>query len=75
MKKLLTAALFAVVMATPALAESFSLVQDTVGNCAAVVTSKSPYPGMKVVSDKTFTSWDDASKALDGVKVCSTFVR
>jgi hypothetical protein len=75
MKKLLAAALFAAVIATPALAESFSLVRDTVGNCAAVVTSKSPYPGMKVVSHKTYTSWDEASKALDSIKVCTNFVR
>jgi hypothetical protein len=75
MKKLLTAAVFAAVIATPALAESFSLVRDTVGNCAAVVTSKSPYPGMKVVSHKTYTSWDAASKALDSIKVCTSFVR
>ncbi len=30
---------------------------------------------MKVVSDKTFSSWDEASKALDSVKVCKSFVR
>ncbi len=55
--------------------QSFSLVKDTAGNCAAVVTSKSPYPGMKVVSEKTYTSWDEASKALDSIKVCTSFVR
>ncbi len=74
MKKLLALVVFAVV-ATPALAEKFSLVKDTVGNCAAVVSSPNGYPGMKVVSDKTFPSWDDANKALDSVKVCKTFVR
>jgi hypothetical protein len=75
MKKLVMAAVFASVVATPAFAESFSLIKDTVGNCAAVVTSPNGYPGMKVVSDKTYSSWDEASKALDSVKACTTFVR
>ncbi|MEI9917133.1 MAG: hypothetical protein WDN29_16520 [Methylovirgula sp.] len=75
MKKLIAAALFASIIVSPAFAESFSLIKDTVGNCAAVVTSPNGYPGMKVVSDKTFSSWDDASKALDDVKVCKDFVR
>jgi hypothetical protein len=75
MKKVIAAALFASVIVSPAFAESFSLIKDTVGNCAAVVTSHNGYPGMKVVSDKTFSSWDEASKALDSVKVCKTFVR
>jgi hypothetical protein len=75
MKKLIAAAVLASVIASPAFAESFSLIKDTVGNCAAVVTSRTPYPGMKVVSEKTYSSWDEASKALDSVKVCKTFVR
>jgi hypothetical protein len=75
MKKLMIAVLFATVVATPALAEKFSLVKDTVGNCAAVVSSPRGYPGMKVVSKVKYSSWDEANKALDSVKVCKTFVR
>ena len=76
MKKLVISALFAIVAATPAFAaETFSLVQDTVGNCAAVVTAPNGWSGLKAVSDKTFSSWSEADKALNDVKACKTFVR
>ncbi len=76
MKKLVISALFAAFAITPAFAaETFSLVKDTVGNCAAVVTAPNGWAGMKAVSSKTYASWDDADKALDGIKACTTFVR
>jgi hypothetical protein len=76
MKTLIAALLFATVIASPAFAITFSLVQDQdTGNCAAVVTSPNGYPGMDVVGDKTYSSQEDADKALDSVKVCKTFVR
>ena len=76
MKKLIVASLFGIVLTSPAFAITFSLVQDLdTGNCAAVVTSQNGYPGMKVVGDQTYSSQDDADKALDSVKLCKTFVR
>jgi hypothetical protein len=76
MKKLVISALFAAVAVSPAFAaETFSLVKDTVGNCAAVVTAPNGWAGMKAVSSKTYGSWADADKALDGIKACTTFVR
>jgi|HubBroStandDraft_6_1064221.scaffolds.fasta_scaffold4186804_1 hypothetical protein len=76
MKKLIAASLFAIVFTSPAFAITFSLIQDLdTGNCAAVVTSKDGWPGMKAVSDTTYSSQADADKALDGVKACTAFVR
>ncbi|MEW6438610.1 MAG: hypothetical protein AB1508_15740 [Pseudomonadota bacterium] len=76
MKKLIAAALFATIITSPAFAITFSLVQDQdTGNCAAVVTSQNGYPGMDVVGDKTYSSQEEADKALDSVKTCKTFVR
>lgn len=76
MKKLVISVLFAAVTVTPAfVAETFSLVKDTVGNCAAVVTAPNGWSGLKAVSDKTYSSWSDADKALNDVKACTTFVR
>ncbi len=79
MKKLLAATLFASVVsvvASPAFAITFSLIQDLdTGNCAAVVTSDNGWPGMKAVSDKTYSSQEDADKALDSVTACKSFVR
>jgi hypothetical protein len=76
MKKLVISVLFAVAAATPAFAaETFSLVQDTVGNCSAVVTAPNHWSGLKAVSDKTYASWTEADKALNDVKACKTFVR
>jgi hypothetical protein len=76
MKKLIVVSLLAAVVSSPAFAITFSLVKDLdTGNCAAVVTSKNGYPGMKVVSHKTYASQDQADKALDRTKTCKTFVR
>jgi hypothetical protein len=76
MKKLIVASLFVAALSSPAFAITFSLVKDLdTGNCAAVVTSKNGYPGMKVVSHKTYPSQEKADKALDSVKACKTFVR
>ncbi|HEY0144826.1 MAG TPA: hypothetical protein VGB93_01445 [Methylovirgula sp.] len=78
MKKLIAAALFAsvVVVASPAFAITFSLIQDLdTGNCAAVVTSPNGWPGMKAVSETTYSSQEEADKALDSVKACKSFVR
>jgi hypothetical protein len=76
MKKLIAAALFATVFASPAFALSFSLIQDLdTRNCAAVVTSPNGWPGMRAVSDTTYSSQEDADKALDSVKACKSFVR
>lgn len=76
MMKLIAASLFAMVLTSPAFAITFSLIQDLdTGNCAAVVTSPNGYPGMRFVSDKTYASQDEADKALDGVKLCKSFVR
>ena len=76
MKKLIISALFAAVAVTPAFAaETFSLVKDTVGNCAAVVTAPNGWAGLKAVSSKTYPSWTDADQALNSIKACTTFVR
>ena len=75
MKKLAAIVLFSATLAAPALAdETYSLVKDTVGNCSAAVTARH-YPGMTIVSDKTYSSIQDADKALDDVKDCSGLVR
>ncbi len=76
MKKLLMAAVFAAVVATPALADDqYTLVKDTVGNCSAVVSAAAGYPGMSIVSSDSFASLQAANSALDGVKDCSGLVR
>ncbi|MEI9915401.1 MAG: hypothetical protein WDN29_05845 [Methylovirgula sp.] len=68
MKKLILASVLVVVACAPALADdTYSLVKDTVGNCSAAVTSRH-YPGMTIVGDKTYSSIEDANKALDDVK-------
>ncbi|MEJ0050314.1 MAG: hypothetical protein WDN02_03710 [Methylovirgula sp.] len=75
MKKLILACGFVVVACAPALADdTYSLVKDTVGNCSAAVTS-THYPGMKIVGDKTYSSIQDANKALDDLKDCAGLVR
>jgi len=74
-KKLILASAFVVVACAPALADdTYSLVKDTVGNCSAAVTS-AHYPGMTIVGDKTYSSIQDANKALDDVKGCAGLVR
>jgi hypothetical protein len=75
MKRLIIGLLLSGVVVAPALAaDQYTIVKDTVGNCSAVV-STSTYPGMTVVSDKAFGSWEDAMKAIDGVKECNGIVR
>jgi hypothetical protein len=76
MKKLIAASLFAIVLTSPAYAITFSLIQDLdTGNCAAVVTAPDGWAGMKAVSDTTYSSQQDADKALNSVKACKSFVR
>jgi len=76
MKKLFAAFAFTALLASPALANTFSLIKDLdTGNCAAVVTSKDGYPGMKIVSHKTYPTQEAADKALDKTKACKSFVR
>jgi hypothetical protein len=75
MKKLILALVFSAAAVAPALADdTYSLVKDTVGNCSAAVTS-TEYPGMTIVGDKTYSSMQDANKALDDVKDCDGLVR
>ena len=74
MKKLLLATVFAAVIASPAFAEQYTLVKDTVGNCSAVVHG-SHYAGMEVMSSEAYSSMEAANKALDGLKDCSGLVR
>jgi hypothetical protein len=74
-RKLILASAFVVVACAPAFADdTYSLVKDTVGNCSAAVTS-AHFPGMTIVSDKTYSSMEDANKALDDVKGCAGLVR
>jgi hypothetical protein len=77
MKKLLFAGLFAVVVATPALAadEEYYLVKDTVGNCSAVISTESGAPGLMIISKKGYPSYDAATKELGGQKDCAGIVQ
>ena len=75
MKKQILALVFTTAVAATALADdTYSLVKDTVGNCSAAVTSTED-PGMTIVGDKTYSSLQDANKALDDVKDCAGLVR
>jgi hypothetical protein len=74
MKSLIIGLLLSSAVVAPALADQYTIVKDTVGNCSAVV-STSTYPGMTVVSDKAFGSWEDAMKSIDSVKECNGIVR
>jgi len=75
MKSLIIGLLISGAIVAPALAaDQYTIVKDTVGNCSAVVSTSS-YPGMTVVSDQAYGSWQDAMKAIDGVKECNGIVR
>jgi hypothetical protein len=76
MKKLITAVLLMGTAISPAFAaDQYTAVKDTVGNCSAVVASSEGYPGMTVISDKNYSSLDEANKSLDSVQGCSGLVR
>ena len=76
MKRLIMTALLVGAATTPALAaDQYTVVKDTVGNCSAVVASPRGYPGMQVLSDKNYSSLEEANKSLDSVKDCNGLVR
>jgi hypothetical protein len=76
MKKLVTAVLLTGAAISPAFAaDQYTAVKDTVGNCSAVVASSEGYPGMTIVSDKNYSSLEEANKSLDSAQGCSGFVR
>jgi hypothetical protein len=81
MRTLVLAGLFTVIMAVPALAagEEYYLIKDTVGNCAAVISSGGApdFPGMTVVSKKSYPSLDAANSALGSLPSsdCSGIVK
>ncbi len=79
MKKLILATvIFSAAAATTAMAagESYYLIKDTVGNCAAVIdTNGADFPGMTVMSKKTYSSLDEANKALPDLKGCKGIVQ
>jgi hypothetical protein len=76
MKGLILVVLLMGAAISPALAaDEYTAVKDTVGNCSAVVATPGQYPGMTVMSDKNYSSLDEANKALDGLKGCNGFVR
>ena len=76
MKKLIMAALLIGAAISPAFAaDQYTAVKDTVGNCSAVVASSGGYPGMTVMSDKSYASLEEANKSLDSLQGCSGFVR
>jgi hypothetical protein len=76
MKKLVAAVLLTGMAISPAFAsDQYTAVKDTVGNCSAVVASPGGYPGMTVVSDKSYSSLEEANKSLDSLQGCSGFVR
>lgn len=67
MKTFVLAGLFTVVMASPAFAESYYIVKDTVGNCASVITTPAGAPGLKVISHKSYATIKAANKAMDAL--------
>ncbi len=75
MKRLIaTVVLVSATIAPAFAADEYKLVKDTVGNCSAVVSSEN-YPGMTVVSDKTYGSWEEGQSALDNTKECTGIVK
>jgi hypothetical protein len=75
MKRLIASVILISAMAAPAFAaDEYTLVKDTVGNCSAVVSSEH-YPGMTIVGDKTYGSWQEGQSALDNTKECNGIVK
>lgn len=71
MKKLILAALFAAIVATPALAAegTYYIVRDITGNCDVVFSSGEDFPGMKTIS-KAYSSETSAREAAGGRADC-----
>lgn len=73
MKKLIVAAIFAAIAATPALAAgetyTYYIVKDVVGNCDVTMSQGENDPGMKVIS-KGYSSAASARQAVSGIGEC-----
>jgi hypothetical protein len=71
MKNLILAAIFAAVVAGPALAaeESYYIVKDAVGNCDVTLSYGENLPGMKVIS-KGYSSGASARQEVSGIDEC-----
>jgi hypothetical protein len=75
MKRLIASVILIGAMTAPAFAaDEYKLVKDTVGNCSAVVSSEQ-YPGMTIVGDKTYGSWQEGQAALESTKECEGIVK
>jgi hypothetical protein len=75
MKRLVATLILVSATIAPAFADDeYKLVKDTVGNCSAVVSSER-YPGMTIVSDKTYGTWQEGQTALDNTKECEGIVK